>query len=53
MDAKLRQKKDSILAQILSATEKATPEEAMEFYEEISADCDSHVEALKEENDLG
>lgn len=48
------EKRSAILKQIDRATapEAMTPQEAVEFLEELSADLDGRIDALKEENDL-
>ena len=35
-----------------TAPGKMTPQEAIEFLQELSADVDGRIEALKDENDL-
>jgi hypothetical protein len=48
-----QKKRDRIMDLVDHETGEMTPQEAIEFLEELSADIDGRIEALKEENDMG
>ena len=54
MDSNAKQERSQIMQAVDTCThpDKMTPGEAIEFLDELGADIEGRIEALKEENDL-